>query len=271
MADDDGGSSSEGNEPTDKIVMDVDGESKEFSAEDITNLLEQQANATQGLQETAAVRDAAAKYGVTVENFLERANESFGTVLSLIDKGVINDTGEIVPQKELDKPTKLNLPGAQVLDEKALKNLDLVAKGLTSLETVTKRLDEVQTDNATLMRLRIQDRLQGKFPALSEEDVSKILVQARNDQGKTNKSLDQFAQEFVDKGLASLGDLEKEFAKKYDVDIEAFNANKLNESEPDGGASAMLGERKVSFKTGKDTVTPRKATEEFFKRINQGE
>jgi len=257
-------------EPDDKsnetksIVVKVGEEDKTFTAEDVSNLLAQQASATQKSQEVAGITQAAERYGVSVDELLENAEGSFTLMNTLIDKGIIDEQGNIVEKKgkepEVDPKPKPQVPGTTPTSEE--KIMEAVLKAQNPL---MQEVEKLRNDNVLLMKLRLQDKAQDAFDNLAEEDVARVFTIAENDR---NKSFMQHAEAYSKAKAEKRAELEQEFAKEHGIDLEEVKAKKLFEQDPAGGAAAIFKGRKLSFKRGeKDTVSPLQATQEYFEKL----
>lgn len=254
------------------IVIDLDGEEKSFSAEDVKGLVAEQAAVTAKGQEAAAIIDAANKYGITPTKYLEQSEGAFDALSELRTQGVINENGEVVVKAEvIDDPSKGKgtPPGLPTsgLDEKTLRDLELVSKAVGEMSELKKEVSSIRKDNVALLTLRLQDKLVGEHKDLTKDDATTIIAAARSDSAKT---LDQHAKDHMEKKQASVSLIEKAFAEKHGIDIEALAANELDESAPDGGAGTIIEGYDLSFKRGEKKMSPLKATQEYFKKLHRG-
>jgi len=258
-----------------KVVMEIDGEEKTFTADDITNLLAQGAASTQKSQQVAGILQAAERYGVSVEQYLQNAEGTFGVMSKLMDEGIIDEKGTIIQKAPGDKPGDDKSFGdlfgkSGETPPAGAKQMEVTMKAL--LEPMTKQLDsltesnlKLRSDNVNLMRLRLSDNMQSKYTNLNEEDVVRIFSVAERDK---SESLMAHAEAWSKKKMDGEAELEAEFAKKYNIDIEKANENAAFEQDPSGGAAAISHEKKLSFKKGeKDSITPVQATKAFFNKF----
>ena len=254
-----------------KLTFEIDGEEKTFTPEDVQNLLSQQASATQKTQTVAEVLQAAERYGVSVDQYMQNAEGSFGVMTKLMDAGIIDDKGNIL---EKQGPAPIETPPGGSTPPGGLPTPP-VAKGDKVFETAMKamvdplvdRLDRLSQDNVTLMRLRLGDNILAKFTNLTDEDVSAVFSVAERDQSKT---LMQFAEERSNQKTNDTAATEEAFAKKYGVDLEKHKADLAFEQDPSGGAGVMFSKKKFAFqkKKGEEgTVTPVEATKRFLNKF----
>ena len=98
---------------------------------------------------------------------------------------------------------------------------------------------------------------------LNDEDVSRLLAIAGADRSKT---LVQHAEEFSKKKIGDRASLRAEIAKEFGIDVTKFDANKLREQEAEGDIGALFKGKRFSFKKDKDSLSPKEAMVEYFKR-----
>lgn len=244
-----------------KLVVKVGEEEKTFTAEDVTNLLNQQASATQQTQKVAALIDAAAKYSVDPEQYVQHAEGAFATMSSLVDAGVIDQQGNVIEKKTVeppfgDAPPKVKVDPAQA----ALATIQ------ETLGTIAKRIERVEEDTNRTTQIELERTIQGKHPELDSGDVSRLLGIAMK---APEKGLWQHAEEMVGRKKEWKENIRKDYAKEFNVNLDEFDANKLREQGSDGGAAVVLGGRKLSFnakKSDPNTITPRQAMAEFLEK-----
>jgi len=257
---------------------------KEYSAEDVQNLINQQATATQKTQEVAAVLAAAQKYGVDPETYIAQAEGAFGVMNQLINDKIIDEKGNIIPVKAPVLPKKnkgegddelaklFNLSGG---DTSGLKGADkvaaIVAKALgpqfDEIKKLGERVAAVDKTQGDMIRLNLQEKVMGKFPVLKPSDVSQVFGSAMNDR---SKSLWEHAEALAGVKAAELSELRKTHAKEFGVDVSKFDENKLKEQGAGGGAGVLFKGKKFSFNARSDDgekVDPAKASMEYLERV----
>ena len=249
-----------------EIKVSVDGEEKTLKVEDVENLIAQQSSATQKTQEAATLMAVCEKYQLTPEELVHNMEGSFAVTAKLIEDGVIDQQGNVIAKKEPEPP-----PGdppkkkAEEVDSTA----EIALKKLTEDNTtLLGRLEQVEKDQTTLIRRGIEGEMLGKFPTLTKDDITQVFGAAYADK---SKSIEEHAKIRVEAKVTEKRTLLKEAAKEHGVDLEAWEAqNKLKQQGSEGGASKVLGEKKVKFSgrpkvKGEDTVSPGEATDEFIK------
>jgi hypothetical protein len=247
-----------------QITIDVDGESKSFSSSDIQNLVSQQSAATQKTQQVSAVLKACNKFDMNPEVFVGQAEGAFDVIANLIDAGVVDDQGNIIKKEVAAKKNEASFnntshSGNNVSSED--KMLSVINK---VLEPLTKKFEALEKDQMHLTRLRVNDTINGKFDNLDERDMSEIFVTAGADKTKT---LMQHAESISKKKGDNLLEQKRALAKELGVDYDEFTANALREQGSDGGAAGLFKDKKISFKKGKDSLSPKAAMADFLKRF----
>lgn len=275
---DDGNHSDDGSKVAGKIQVD----GKDYSVEDVQNIIKQGAAATQKAQEVAGVLAAAEKYGVDPETYIAQAEGAFGVMSQLIQDKVIDEKGNIL-KAAVEKPPApepggdddfmklFNLSAGNTSDLKgADKVAAIVAKALgpqfEEMKKLGERVAAVDKTQGDMIRLNLQEKVMSKFPALKPSDVSQVFGSAMNDR---SKSLWEHAEVLSNAKTAELGEMRKTHAKEFGIDITKFDENKLKEQEAGGGAGVLYKGKKFSFDVKKgdpDAVNPLKASMEYLER-----
>ena len=247
-----------------QITIDVDGESKSFSSSDIQNLVSQQSAATQKTQQVSAVLKACNKFDMNPEVFVGQAEGAFDVIANLIDAGVVDDQGNIIQKETAQKKVNTSFNNTNQgetsisSDDKMLSVINKV------LEPLTKKFEALEKDQMHLTRLRVNDTINGKFDNLDERDMSEIFATAGADKTKT---LMQHAESISKKKGDNLLEQKRALAKELGVNYDEFTANALREQGSDGGAAGLFKDKKISFKKGKDSLSPKAAMADFLKRF----
>lgn len=278
----DGGESGKETNVAGKI--EVDG--KEYSAEDVQNLVKLGASATTKMQEVAGIKAAAEKYGVDTETYLGQAEGAFGVMSELIASKVIDEKGNVLKVEGKEKESEGGKPGGESDLDKLfnltsggtgeLKGVDkvaaIVAKALEpQLEGIKKLGEKVSTIDKTqgdMIRLSLEEKVMTKFPNLKATDVSQVFGSAMNDKSKT---LWEHAEAASKVRATDLGSLREEHAKEFGVDLSKFDENKLKEQEAGGGAGVLFKGKKFNFNPKKgdtESVTPMQAANEYLDAIS---
>lgn len=243
-------------------------EGKVYTADDVKNLVAQQAELTQKAQIASKFSTVLSRYNVEPDVYLQNSEASLALMNELIQKGIIDETGRIVEKQAQTSPpqfqqlpvqTQQSISKADATAMKALEDFNSKFKGV---ETEIQRLRE---DNLNLMRLRIGDQLKGNFPELDEQDISRVIATAYN--SDRQRPVMEVAKEFVDSKKSWLESQKQSWAKEFGLDYEDLKKRKsFIEQGPEGGLGGIVAGKKVTFNKGKDpnAVTPRQATKAFF-------
>jgi hypothetical protein len=247
----------------DKVVVKVGDEEKTFTAQDVEGLVAKQSEATQKAQSAAAVLNAAEQLGIDPEQFLARSQAAFTVLNDLVEQKVIDDEGQVIVKTAKEEPpTKTDdedLPaGGPTMDRTTKAILKALAPTFDKIE---ERFSNAERDMTRVNRIMIQDKILQEHPSLNGDDVMRIFGMAK---ANPQKSVLQHAEDFSKAKDEARQQQEKEFADKYGVNLDEFNENKLKESSDEGGAAAMFKGKKMSFRKGENTVSPREATKEFL-------
>ncbi|MHA2068910.1 MAG: hypothetical protein ACXABY_31495, partial [Candidatus Thorarchaeota archaeon] len=153
MGEENKGSDQEGGGPKGNVSLEVEigGEKKTVTAEDYVNLVNMQEGATKKSEAAAAAIKAAERYGVSVKDFVEHAEGTMGAFTTLVDQGVIDNTGKVITKQELDDLSKKD-DGIVSKDDVPLtgilKKIDTASKALEGIEG---RIESVEKDQLRIL------------------------------------------------------------------------------------------------------------------------
>ncbi len=245
--------------PEQKIVIGEGETEQTLTVEQVTELVQGKATATQKSQEASELLQAAEKYGLDPKTYVEQAEGSFARFAELIQEGVIDEKGQII------KPVEPTIPkvGTSTIEPRPseTKALEVTAKALSSLED---RMRNVEDDQTSMIRMDIEREIKRQYPKFDSDDVSRLFGQAKvdRDQGK-QVSIWERAKELSERKLGSMTELRKEHAKEFGIDLEKWDErNALKEQGAKGGEAPFLVGKKVVFNPkGKDEISPSQATQ----------
>jgi hypothetical protein len=113
-----------------------------------------------------------------------------------------------------------------------------------------------------MIRQDVRGKLKTTFQNLDDEDVEIVLSRGLSEKGANIYELAKTRSE-AKSGKES--ELKAALAKEWGVDLEKINQQKSLDAS--GGAASLFDGKKFSFlKKGEDTLSPRQAAQEFFKR-----
>jgi len=246
---------------------------KEFTAEDVQGILEQQTVLTEKSEKAQRVLDAAQRFGLEPDDFLGQAMGAFTVVNDLMKNGVIDEEGNVVTKKKVEETPPVKAP--PVVEDKTLSKADeIVAKAMEGIsgkiDGLAKTVGDMQGIQSGMIRENLEAKITKKYPMLDEDSVAKVFRISMQDK---SKDLWDVAKEVADGVQAKEEAAARKFAEQHGLDYdklmkEAQDENSLKETGPLGGITASLQGKKFSFrKKGKGYVSPLEATKEYFKRV----
>jgi hypothetical protein len=270
------GGQNSGGSGEEKIKID----DKEYSKDDLKNILVN-ANATAAkATEVSRILDAAKSYDLSPEEYVEQSQGAFSVVSSLMEAGVIDRNGRLIEKKEnKSSDDDLDLSKFIKKDDKTvdLKGVDktvlIVIQSLNEqVKALTEKIannEEVQT---SLVRDKFTSKLKGDYPDLDDDDISKVFAKAMNVKAQGKKvDIQGIAKEFSDKKQAERILLVKDWAVKHGINYEdlvkAKETADLDEKSKDPASIKILGGKKISFIKGENNITPKQATKTFFEKL----
>ena len=244
-------------------AVEVDG--KTYTADDVKGLLSQAKTVTEKSQLISQVGAFAEKYGLEPEDVLANAEGAFTVVNTLIGEKVIDNEGKLIVKEQKKEEAKDDDAGLKDLfdGKDGDKKVDgLTAKDVqaivgdalkTELGTFSTALKDVSDVQTGMIRQQYEEKLSAKFPDLTPDDISKTFAAAMGDKTKT---LWQHAEIVSTARATEKAAARAENAKEFGIDLEKFDENKLEEQEAEGGAMPMPKGKKISWRPGKDHVSP---------------
>jgi hypothetical protein len=245
-------------------------EGKQYSIDEVKNIIAQQGEATKASQTAAKALTAAARYNVDVDTYVQNSEASFALMQELIATGIIDETGKIL-KKEAPKPPPDPAVVGRVVPQIGKADtiaVDALTEFHTKFGTLEKEIERLRDDNVGLMRLRLQDKLSEQYPDLDEEDIHKVMATAYKAGGK--KPVAEVAKELSEAKKAWMAEQEAAWAKKHGLNLDEIKRRKeFIEAGPEGGAAGLFSGKKFGFghkKGDTTTVAPRDAMAEFMKQ-----
>lgn len=248
---------------------------KEYSAADVQNLLTSAKDATEKSQKLSKILDAAKSYDLEPDEFLEQAIGGFTVIGNLIQEGIIDNQGKVVkkdtgkpPEDDLSKLLNLDVTksgGGDKTEEVVMRALAPIMEKFKSIETSVTGLQDIST---SLIRNNYQKDIKTAFPTLDDEDISRVFGVAMKDRKKT---LMEHAKDLAEGKNQRNEAVQREFAKAHGLDYDAMtkkkSENDLKGLGPQGPAAFAEG-KKFSFTKKEGFVTPREATEAYFRETD---
>jgi len=256
------------------IKLMIGEEEKEFSKADLTDgirektdLLEKIADMQESFE---GVSQAATRYGTDAKTYLESAESAFGVLNTLVEAGLIDETGAIVKASSGDNSTKKQksettvIPNTDTKDKGDLLTAveELIAK---KLDPFTNKLQQIESSQSTLFKAGLSARIKAKHPEFSDADVETVMNNAFNDR---TKDLWSHAEGVQNGNKALHQEQEEKFALKFGINLkEVKEREKLKEQQATGGIGAIFKGKQFSFrkKTRSDNnfVRPSDAVKTF--------
>ncbi len=264
-----GGDGLPGSPPVTEITIKVGEEMKTFSAKDVAALVGQEATMTENLQKVAPLIKAAEKYGVDPEAYVVQAEGAFSRFGELMDEGVLDDAGTLIKKgPEKVAPVSDSIPIVPVVPVVAGTPTPVSTKFedtvMVALTDIGKRQGKLEESQGEIMKMNIDQELRKQNPELDNEDVLRLFARAKV---RPEKTIWDHAKDAVAGKKVQREVIRKDLAKEMGIaNLEEFDKlNKLKEQEAEGGASAVVKGKRLSFFGGKDSITPGEAMRKMFR------
>ncbi len=266
------GDPGEGNrgQASENVSFEIDGKTHQLTSEEAKTLFQEKATVTQQGQKNAVIVQAADKYGITPEQYVEQAEGGFTRLQGLVTEGILTDEGEInqsvLKGKEVILPAPPGRTTGTVPDwaSPEVQEERLNKAVVKALGPLTDRIGLMEEDQARTNRTEVETRIITKHPELDTEDIARLFVRTRNDR---NKTIWGHAEEMAKEKVGKVKAIQLAYAKEMGIDVKAFEErNKLKDQEPGTRSAGIVGKLKLSYKKGKDSITPRAALEEDMRQ-----
>lgn len=262
-----------------EIAIELEG--KKYGVEEVKQLVNQIGAATQSNQIAAKLKDISGKYGVDPTNYLTQAEGALSVISDLIDRGIIDEKGEIVQNSNKSSTGKQSTGDKNMDDLFGLETKekgegtgisasnieDIVAKATQPLVQHISQLQDIQ---AGMIREDYGKKIQEKFPNLDGEDISRVFAAYQR-----NKStgLMEHAKALAERKTSFLEEHEKKLAEKWGVDLEKIKQKEQGDINSvkdagEGGAGVLFKGKKFSMREkGEGIVSPKEAAREYFGKV----
>jgi hypothetical protein len=220
----------------------------------------------QALEGAAAVGQKiltkAQQYDLDPDAFLSHSEGALSIVADLSSKGIVKADGTIV----LPEPIEPKDKGTPFFKQSGGEP-DAATQALQSIQqTMNKfgeRLETMEKGQSKLFEERVRANIKQRYPGLTDDDVSFILTESTARRKPLLEVAEHRAGMMTDREKQIRDDERKKLAEKYGLDYEQLNEQKT--LDPTQGAAVFTQGKKLSFKKGKDTVSPREATMAWLK------
>lgn len=253
----DGGQSGDkgGQQSGDSIQIQVGGETKTLTPQEITTVLEKAGNLERTVEQLSGFQKVLTQYGIGPDEYLRNSEAAFAIANSLIEQGIIDQQGNIIQKKTGSEPPSKGdsfkfIPSG---DAGGNKQLEVIASTLAKLTQQVTSLEEGQSN---IYRRNIKRDVQAVHSNLEDEDISKLLAISQRDRSKgfwahaeelsrqkeeSNKRMEKTHVKATIEALAKAGLIPQ---GKIDLDkLDEFDLNKLKEQDPSGGAPVWEGKK----------------------------
>jgi len=253
-----------GAQPDAPVATELKVGDKVYTPEKIAELEQSVANVGAQAEKIAALQETAKKYDLTPEELARRAEGAFGKIFHLMEMGILDEQGNVIKQ-EPKKPEEVPKATPSVVPSGAQDMTSVEAAIAKALGPIQQSLKQLQDNDSRLFRDKVSEHIKARFPDFDDEDVSIVVAKAST----TRKPWEDVAKDHLGGLEARKNAAIESFAKEHGLNIEQLN--KLKEIKKGGGSEAQLitEGRKVSFRKGKSSITPRKATAEYLNRVLQ--
>lgn len=248
-----------------------DGQEKTYTAEEITNLVKQQASATQKTQKAAPVLKLAEKYGADPEQLAAHADAAFTRLNQWKEQGLLDDNFEIIKQEATSNSPANSDPGQAGGYQPPAGNVggvseDKIAEVIQkALQPVNQRLDQFEQTTSKITNYELSTKLTEKYPDMGGDEIGKVFYRAKSD---PQKNFWQHAEDVSKEQEQRDNEIFMKRAKSMGINIdEAQERNKLKEQAAEGGASAMFQNKKITLfpKKGENSVTAQDAAQQYIR------
>lgn len=161
-----------------QVSLDIDGKQivlDEATLRDLVGKGEEYGRIKEGI---TPLLNLAAKYGVTDKEYLANAEASFALANALIEKGIIDQQGNII-----EKTPASNVTFMQKATESTGGKANEVV--LAALNKLTERLETLESGQSSMWKRTLEQDVKAQYPNLDPEDVPGILAKSKSDKSKS--------------------------------------------------------------------------------------
>jgi len=254
-----GGSSDPGAGDSNQIKVDIGGQEKVLTADEVKTLVEKGTRLEQTVGKLSGFQKVLERYGnISPDEYISNSEAALALANSLIEKGIIDETGNIIEKKSTDKEKERSkglFSDFSAEDSGVTKQMATIVKALSK---VTNKIDALEDSQSKIFRRNIERDVRTTYPNLNDEDVSKLLAISQHDR---SKSFWDHAKDYSEEKKAMEVQSKQTVAKevvetlvkvgivpKDKIDLDKFDINSLKEQDPSGGAPVYEG-KKFMFKS----------------------
>jgi hypothetical protein len=255
--------------PPPAITIKLGDEEKTLTADDVTELVARQSGLQNKINELSTFQKVLDRYNVDPDTYLKHSEGAIAIASKLIEDGIIDPQGNILKKEPAaPAPRREDSSFFHKSGEGESKVEEVTQKALGPLYDKLQKIEETQ---GRLIEMDMRNRLSRQFPDLNEGDLDNVFDVAFRDR---KLSLSQHAQAYLEHKQKSMGELRKQHAQEFGINLEEWEKQKLEEkTKKDKGVddlSWMVKDKKLSFATQDDkSVSPKKAMLEYFKKLGR--
>lgn len=238
---------------------------KEYTEEQLKAALESSTKLSELERQIAPVQQMIERYKLEgVEDLLQNTEGAFTQILQLQEAGLIDEKGQIKEKPPEKPPVTPKVPPVDPTKDKNSVEA-IVAKVMEGIkptvDKMEKQLNFLNDSQSQLLRERTLSKVQERYPNLKEKEVSVAIAKAN----AQKRDFWDVAKEISKEKEAEGQQLISAFAEEHKLDLKELNNLKEMRSNEGSVAEAVVEGKKISFKKGDNSITPREATENFFK------
>lgn len=165
-----------------KIEVEINGEKKTLTVEEVKVLAGKVGELERAKEGYAPFAKVLLQYGVDVNDYLRNSEASFAVVNQLIEKGIIDDQGNVL-EKKAEEDNKGNI----IKQDDSQRNTSGGKATKTILDALTKiagRIESLEEGQSGIYRRNIEADVKSKYPDLESGDITQILARAKADRGR---------------------------------------------------------------------------------------
>jgi hypothetical protein len=252
-----------------------------FTADDVAQLLKESEGAKGELGKFSKVVDVLKKYDTDVDTYVGQTEAALAVVSALIEKGIIDNKGNVIkreapPKESGDKGGGgfdwNRSSGKGEGDTRGAVGEERVAAIVNkALEGLSSRLKGIEETQGSLLQSTLEAKVKAAHPELDAEDVERVFETAYRE---PKKRLMDHAKDYADRKASRRKEMKAEVAKELGFSLEEYEEKlalkeKMRASGDELGLLTLAQGKKLTFKPekgDKTAVSPRTATEQFFKQ-----
>lgn len=245
---------------------------KEYTDEELTNVVTQHQEMSQKLEGYKTVQEASDMFGVSPERFVEEARGAIGALVQLQEAGLIDKDGKIVRQgvsNPSPPPADQTRSASSTSGDNKSPSVDEIANAVLAklnpkISEMEKQIGTHRTNINRFLREKIQEKVTAKGIDVEDEDISLALAESQ----QSGKDFWEVLGKRAERRKAYQDTAVKAFMEKYGISED--NLNEFREANATDGqiAQALVEGKKIARNSKKHpgSISALEATTELFKR-----